>query len=101
MIFSRVSKAVAIFRTLLTSRTVKCVSFTLPAWPLVSFKLGQLTAWENHPDEVHEEIVEPKVKELWTAIGNLFVVVVEHAGGIIEDEAVNLSNANDDLKGMA
>jgi len=98
LIFSRVSKAFAIDRTLLTRRTIGYVNFALCCSGI--FQLRGLTAGENHPDEVHEEIVEPKVKELWATVGNLLVIVIEHASGIVEDEAVNLSHANNNLKRM-
>lgn len=60
-----------------------------------------LTAGEDHPDEVHEKVVDPEVQELRSAICDTLVVMVEHACGIVEDEPVNLPNANNDLQGMA
>ena len=60
-----------------------------------------LTARENHPDEVHEEVVAPEVEELRARVRHLLVVVIEHAGGVVEDEAVDLPDAHDDLEGMA
>ena len=58
----------------------------------------KLTAWENHPNKVHKEVVNPEVQELRSAVSNLLIVMIEHAGGIVKDEAVDLSNRNDNLK---
>ena len=61
----------------------------------------KLTAWENHPDKVHEEVVTPKVQKLRSAVSNLLVVVVEHAGSIVEYKTINLSNRDNDLERVA
>ncbi len=42
-----------------------------------------LTTGDHHPDEVHEEIIEPKVIGLGSGVGNVLIVEVEHAGGVI------------------
>lgn len=60
-----------------------------------------LTTRQNHPDEVHSKVVNPEVQELRTTVCNLIVVVVEHASGIVEDQAVHLADADNDLEGVA
>lgn len=79
-IFSRAVKAFAMVLTLETSKTGRSLALIVK----MDF-LAMLTAWENHPDEVHEKIINPKVQELRSAVGDLLVVMVEHAGGIVED----------------
>jgi hypothetical protein len=61
----------------------------------------ELTAWNDHPYEIHRKIISPEVEKLRPAVGNLLVVEVECVGSIVEDEAVNLSHANDDLERVA
>lgn len=61
----------------------------------------KLTAWENHPNKVHEKVISPKVKYLRSRVCNFHVVVVEHARGIVKDQSVYLSNADDDLERVA
>lgn len=96
---SRALNAFAIVRTLLTSRT------TRPSQHILSHPFSAseyaLTAREHHPDEIHEEVVPPEVEELRPRICNLLIVVIEHAGGVVENEAVDLTHADDDLEGMA
>jgi len=61
---SRAWKVFAIFRTLLTSRTVSQLANTFWILGGVFWLAGpRLTAGENHPDEVHEEIISPEVQE--------------------------------------
>lgn len=61
----------------------------------------QLTAWENHPNEVHEEVISPKVEKFRSRVRDLSVIVIEHAGCIVEDQAVDLAYADDDLERVA
>jgi hypothetical protein len=60
-----------------------------------------LTARENHPDEVDEEIVEPEVQELGSAVLDALVPIVEQVGSVVKDETVHLTNADDDLDRVA
>jgi hypothetical protein len=43
-----------------------------------------LTAGNDNPDEVHENEVEPEIIAFWSVIGRVFVVMIEHGGGVIE-----------------
>lgn len=61
---------------------------------------GKLTAREHHPDEVHEEIVHPEVQKFRSRVCDACVEMIEHAGGIVEDQSVDLTNTNDDLERM-
>jgi len=58
-------------------------------------------ARENHPDEVHEEVIPPEVQELRSRVCDLRIVVIEHAGSIVENQSINLAHTNDDLQRMA
>jgi hypothetical protein len=61
---SRAWKVFAIFRTLLTSRTDSPLANEFWILGGVFWLAGpRLTAGENHPDEVHEEIISPEVQE--------------------------------------
>jgi hypothetical protein len=61
----------------------------------------KLTAGEDHPYEVHEEIIAPEVQELRSAICDAFIVVVEHTRSIVEDEPIYLANRHNYLQRMA
>jgi hypothetical protein len=107
LILSSAWKVRAMVRTLLTSRTDAHKLASLPSfkhsqtWNFVLnyfLGVGELTAREHHPDEVHEEIVAPEVQELGARVRDLRVVVVEHAGCVVEDQAVDLADADDDLE---
>ena len=63
--------------------------------------MEELTAREHHPDEVHKEVIPPEIQELRARVCDLLIVVVEHAGGIVEDESVDLADADDDLERVA
>lgn len=69
-----------------------------------SFPLGNgaraRTERDDDPEEVHEEVVAPKVVGLGPAVGNVKDVMVEHAGGVVEDVAVELAQGDDDLQGV-
>jgi hypothetical protein len=61
---SRAWKVFAIFRTLLTSRTDSPLANIFWILGGLLWLAGpRLTAGENHPDEVHEEVVSPEVQE--------------------------------------
>lgn len=59
---------------------------------------GVLTARYDNPDEVHEEVITPEVVCFGPAVGDSFVVVVEHARCIVEDITVYLTQGNQRLK---
>ena len=63
--------------------------------------IGQLTTRKNHPNEIHKEVIAPEIQKFWTRIGDLGIVVIEHASSIVEDQAVDLADADDDLEGVA
>jgi hypothetical protein len=84
-IFSRALKARAIVRTLLTRRTVTALLAAIVCVSPPLTEREELTARENHPDEVHEEVVTPEIEKFWPRICDVLVVVIEHAGGIVED----------------
>ena len=50
-----------------------------------------LTAWYDNPDKVHEEVISPEIISFRTAICEPLMVVVKHAGGIVQDVAVYLT----------
>lgn len=58
-------------------------------------------SWNNSPEEVHHEVVEPEVQELWAGVDNTLIVVIEHAGGIVKNNAVELAGGDDDLYWVA
>lgn len=58
------------------------------------------TERDDDPEEVHEEVVAPKVVGLGPAVGDVKDVMVEHAGGVVEDVAVELAQRDDDLQGV-
>lgn len=53
-----------------------------------------LTSRNDNPEKVHEEVVAPEVVGLWSRVGDAQVVVVEHAGGVVQDVAVDLANGD-------
>ena len=98
MSLSRAENVRAMVRTLLTSKTI----LQLAVSPLAGRCCApRLTAWENHPDKVHEEIIPPEIQKFGSRICDLCVVVIEHAGCIVEDQTVDLAHADNDLEGMA
>lgn len=97
-ILSRARKAFAIVLTLLTRKTEKKRLSVLGSQKEC---LVKHTAWEDHPDEVHEEIVKPEVQELRSAICDILIVVVEHASSIVKNETVDLSRRYNHLERVA
>jgi hypothetical protein len=85
-------------RTLLTSKTIFQLAVSQFAGGCYA---PRLTAWENHPDKVHEEIIPPEIQKFGSRICDLCVVVIEHAGCIIEDQTVDLAHADNNLERMA
>jgi len=60
-----------------------------------------LTSWDHDPEKVHQEVVSPEVVSLGSRVGDAQEVVVEHAGGVVEDISVDLSGRDDDLQWVA
>ena len=60
-----------------------------------------LTTRYNNPDEVHEEIVEPEVVRLWPAVRETLVVMIKHAGSIVQNVAIYLPKRDHRLQRMA
>lgn len=67
------------------------VSFVCPSTDRTGRPLGELTAGYYDPDEVHEEVVPPKVICLGPAVRYSFIIVIEHASRVVEDVAVDLT----------
>lgn len=61
----------------------------------------RLTAWEHHPNEVHEKVVTPEVEKLGARINNVLVVEVKGMGCIVQNEAIYLTNTDNDLERVA
>ena len=61
----------------------------------------RLTAWEDHPEEVHEEVVTPEVQKFRATVDDILVVEIECVSGIVQDEAVDLAHADNDLERVA
>lgn len=59
------------------------------------------TEWNHNPDEIHEEIVHPKVVRLRAAVRSVMNVVIEQAGRIVQSIAIEVAHAHDDLQWMA
>lgn len=60
-----------------------------------------LTAGYDDPDKVHGEVVTPEVVGFGPAVCQALVIVVEHAGRVVEDVAVDLARGYDGLEGVA
>lgn len=57
--------------------------------------VGQyLTAWNDNPDEVHEEKVAPEIVGFRPTVCQVLVVMIEHAGGIVENVAIYLAEGH-------
>ncbi len=57
----------------------------------------KLTTRNNHPQEVDEEIIDPEIQELRTTVRQAEIVVIEHAGCVVEDQSIDLAHADDYL----
>lgn len=60
-----------------------------------------LTAWNDNPDKIHEKEVEPEIVSFRPAIRQILVVMIEHAGSVVENQAVNLAEGNQGLERMS
>ena len=59
------------------------------------------TSRKHDPNEVHEKVVEPKIISLRPAILYIVVVEVEHGCGVVQDIAIDLTEANNELQRVA
>lgn len=57
-----------------------------------------LTAWDDDPNKVHEEVIPPEVVRFWSAVCKAFVIVIEHTRSVIEDVAINLTKRDQGLQ---
>lgn len=55
----------------------------------------------NNPEEVAEEVVSPEVESFRSAVDNVVDDLLERADGIVQDVAVQLAQADDELEGVA
>lgn len=55
----------------------------------------------NNPEEVAEEVVSPEVESLRSAVDNVVDNLLERADGVVQDVAVQLAQADDELEGVA
>lgn len=82
-------KVLAIVRTESTNNT-KVEGLALE----VSGFNAWLTAWETHPEEIHEKTIEPEVEKLWSGVNDFFVVIVKRVSGIIQNKSIHLLYGN-------
>ena len=61
-------------------------------WSCGSF--DRPTARYDDPDEIHEEIVAPEIVSFGATVGQPFVVVVKHAGCVVQNITVDLAYAH-------
>ena len=83
-ILSNARKALAVASTLLYRRTITQQSAPMCA----SFGRGSaggapLTARDDNPDKVHEEVVAPEIVGFGPAVSKALVIVIEHAGCVV------------------
>lgn len=60
----------------------------------------KLTRGNNNPNEVHEEVIAPEIVWFGSAVRQPGVVMVKHAGRIVEHITVELAGRDDRLEGM-
>ena len=84
-ILSTARKALAVASTLLYRRTITHSSAQgAQLWYMDAQHRGlPLTARDDDPDKVHEEIVDPEIIGFGPAVGNALMVVIEHASRVI------------------
>ena len=61
----------------------------------------KLTSRKDDPDEVHEKVVEPEIVSFRPAILYVMMVEVEHGCGVVQNVAIYLTKANDELERVA
>ena len=52
---------------------------------------GLLTARDDNPNEVDETEVEPEIVRFWSAVGQVLMIIFEHAGRVVENITIYLS----------
>jgi hypothetical protein len=57
--------------------------------------------WEDDPESIHQDKVSPEVCCLRPRVAQIENIVVEHAGSIVQDVAVELPKGHDDLEGIS
>ena len=62
-----------------------------------SLRRSTLTAGDDDPDEIHEEVVAPKVVRFWSTVCKTLMVVIKHAGSVVKDISVDLAKGNQRL----
>ena len=60
-----------------------------------------LTTRDHHPDEVHEEEIEPKVICLGPTVLDILMVEIKHTGGVVENQSVDLAEGDNGLDWVA
>lgn len=55
----------------------------------------------NNPEKVAEEVVSPEVESLRSAVDNVVDDLLERADGVVQDVAVQLAQADDELERVA
>lgn len=58
---------------------------------------SELTAWNDDPDEIHEDIIPPEVVRFWSAVREPFVVMIKRVRGIIKYVPVDLADGDQGL----
>lgn len=58
--------------------------------------LDHNAAGDDDPEGVHQDVVSVEVKGLRTAVHLIVHLLVEEAGGVVEDVAIELAQADDD-----
>lgn len=51
---------------------------------------GFLTARNDNPNEVEENEVKPEIVSFWSAVGQILVVIIKHAGRVVENITIYL-----------
>lgn len=57
-----------------------------------------LTTRKNHPNEIHEKVIKPKIQKLRPAVRHPRIIMIKHARRIIKYQTVDLAHADDDLE---
>ena len=57
-----------------------------------SVQYPPLTARDDNPDKVHEEIIAPEIVCFWPAVCKTLVIVIKHTSCVVEDVAVDLAH---------
>ena len=60
----------------------------------------KLTKGNHNPDEVHEEIINPKIIHFRSAVGYTMDIVVNQARHIVQYISIQMAHADDDLEWM-